>query len=452
MSDSNRVAWTEGLFLRPQHFQQLERSFEKLIAGTRDYAAPYDFGFARLEIDQELTQLGKISLAIAQGIMPDGTAFDIPHNADIPTPLNIPDGARDVIVYLVLPLRRPNMPSMGLERNANNALVRYWSADAEARDAVAELDSVVEMKVARLNLSLRLAPDLSPAYAHLAVAKIIEKRPDGRIVFDEQFYPTVLNCRASTKLFDCVKEVYGHLRHRAQVLAERVSQPSTQGVAEFADFLLLQVCNRYLPLFAHFENRSVLHPEMLYQTLLTLAGELGTFTSKDRRAAEFEPYRHDTLWETIQPVVREIVRSLTAIMESSAEAIALENRGRYYVARFKDGEIVRNAVFVISANAQLAAEILRVRLPREAQIGSAERIKALVDSLLPGITLRPLPVAPRQIPYRAGHTYFELEKTRGSNDGVDHWKEVESTRMCIMHVAGDFPELSLELWAIRGGK
>ena len=64
---------------------------------------------------------------------------------------------------------------------------------------------------------------------------------------------------------------------------------------------------------------------------------------------------------------------------------------------------------------------------------------------LPGVTMRPLPVAPRQIPYHAGYTYFELE-TRGS----DMWKQLESSGGLAMHIAGDFPGLELEFWAVRG--
>jgi len=121
----------------------------------------------------------------------------------------------------------------------------------------------------------------------------------------------------------------------------------------------------------------------------------------------------------------------------------------YYVGRVQDVELLRTAVFVLAVNAQLPAETLRARFPREAQVGSRERIRALVDSQLPGIVLRPLPVAPRQIPYHAGYTYFELEKNRRPNDPVEYWKELEASRMLVMHVAGEFPDLNLQLWAIR---
>jgi type VI secretion system protein ImpJ len=63
---------------------------------------------------------------------------------------------------------------------------------------------------------------------------------------------------------------------------------------------------------------------------------------------------------------------------------------------------------------------------------------------LPGVTLHALPVAPRQIPYHAGYSYFELER------GGELWTQLERSGGLAMHVAGDFPGLELEFWAIRG--
>ena len=77
MSESNRVAWTEGLFLRPQHFQQTERFLERSLSELETFTLAYCFGFVNLEIDQELSKLGKVGLASAQGMFPDGTAFNI---------------------------------------------------------------------------------------------------------------------------------------------------------------------------------------------------------------------------------------------------------------------------------------------------------------------------------------------------------------------------------------
>jgi type VI secretion system protein ImpJ len=78
------------------------------------------------------------------------------------------------------------------------------------------------------------------------------------------------------------------------------------------------------------------------------------------------------------------------------------------------------------------------------KIGSVERIKELVNLQLPGIQIRPLPVAPRQIPYHTGNVYFELDRSNKL------WAELSASGGFAMHLAGDFPGIQLEFWAIRG--
>jgi type VI secretion system protein ImpJ len=112
-----------------------------------------------------------------------------------------------------------------------------------------------------------------------------------------------------------------------------------------------------------------------------------------------------------------------------------------------DIELQRNASFVLAVNAQMQGEALRARFPTQVKIGPAERLRDLVQLQLPGISLRPLPVAPRHIPFHAGFTYFELE-TRGN----ELWKQLETSGGLAMHIAGDFPGLALEFWAIRSNR
>ena len=80
----------------------------------------------------------------------------------------------------------------------------------------------------------------------------------------------------------------------------------------------------------------------------------------------------------------------------------------------------------------------------QVKVGPVERIANLVNLGLPGVALRPMPSPPRQIPYHAGFQYFELEQ------GGELWQQLRMAGGIAMHVAGEFPGLQLELWAIRG--
>ena len=99
MSDSNKVVWSEGLFLRTQHFQQQDRYTEALVRGALRAAPHQSWGFTALELDTASLNAGQVSIASAAGILPDGTPFDIPGDMDAPTPVPV---GRDTGAGLVL--------------------------------------------------------------------------------------------------------------------------------------------------------------------------------------------------------------------------------------------------------------------------------------------------------------------------------------------------------------
>ena len=104
MSDANRVLWSEGLFLRTQHFQQQDRFFEATVRGALQAGQLHTFGFRTLTLDPALLDAGQISVLSARGIFPDGTPFAIPDTMDAPRPLAItPDmGEGPVLIAVAL--------------------------------------------------------------------------------------------------------------------------------------------------------------------------------------------------------------------------------------------------------------------------------------------------------------------------------------------------------------
>ena len=74
MASRNRVVWSEGLFIKPQHFQQQQRSLEGLIDTRLKGVSHYLYGFLTLELNNEFLSFGRIAISRASGVMPDGVA------------------------------------------------------------------------------------------------------------------------------------------------------------------------------------------------------------------------------------------------------------------------------------------------------------------------------------------------------------------------------------------
>jgi len=444
MSVSSKVVWSEGMFLQPHHFQQHDRYLENLVEARAAHLRPYAWGLTELSLDQGLLAIGKVGLRSARGVLPDGTPFAIPDDDEAPVSLEVPDNVKNTTVYLAMPTRRPGMAETDSSDDPAN-LARFALAELDVRDSNAGADSRAPVQIGRLRLRVLLEGAELGAYSYLGLARIVEQRADKNLVLDEGFIPPCLAVSASPRLAGFITEIAGLLHHRGDELAARIAGPGRGGVAEVAEFLLLQAVNRFEPVFRHLDGVRDLHPEDFYRLTLSLAGELATFTTPRKRPQELPVYSHHALKETLAPLMAEVRRSLSMVLEQNAIPIPLqETKYGIRVATVADRVLYRTAVFVLAVNAQVPAETIRARFPTQVKIGPVEKIRDLVNLQLPGVGLRPLPVAPRQIPYHAGFNYFELDRSG------ELWRALETSGGCAIQIAGDYPGLELELWAIRG--
>ncbi len=445
MSWFKKTVWSEGMFLQPQHFQQQDRYVEHRMEARIAPVAAYHWGHSRLSFDDDALKLGKLVLMEGSGIFPDGTPFAFPAVDEPPLPLEVPADSKSELAVLAVPLRRSGADEADLSGSDEIGLTRYKVAGFDVADSNTGSDRSALVQVGELRLRLMLQREVTDAFAVLGVARIVERRADKQVVLDKAYIAPSLSVRDSALLTGYTREIQGLLHQRGEALAGRLAQPGRGGVAEIADFLLLEAVNRCEPLFAHLLSVSHLHPERLYAAALMLAGEMCTFSRESRRPPAYPEYHHDDLVSCFLPLMSDLRRSLSMVLEQNAIPIELQDR-KYgvRVAIIADQELLKTAGFVLAVNAQMPPEALRVRFPTQVKIGPVERIRDLVNLQLPGIGMHPLPVAPRQIPYHAGFNYFELERNG------DLWKQLERSGGLAMHVAGDFPELEMEFWAIRG--
>jgi len=446
MSWTSKIIWSEGMFLRPQHFQQNDRYFESLIESRCGPMRPYSWGIEELQINQEALSLGKIEIAKCRAILPDGTAVNIP-GADIPPlPIEPDKNTKDENIYLCLLERRPNATEASREDDADHA-ARYGIEISDVRDASLPEDSNAPIEVGRKNLVILAESDERTEYACIGIGRIVEIRSDKRVVLDDTFIWPSIDCQNNQKLKGYIKEIQGLLKQRAEAIAVRLGADGKGGgTAQVEDYMLLQLINGYEPVFAHFEKLPAFHPETLFQSCLKLAGELATFTTTSNRPSGLPEYQHTNLAETFIAMMGELRRSLGVVFEHSAQQIPFKHYSKVgiHLAVVSDSSLLANAVFVLAVKADMPTEKLRSQFPAQAKLGPKEVMKQLIQSQLPGIELEALSVAPRQIPFHSGFSYFELNK-RG-----EMWKQMSSSAGLGLHPGGTYPGLELELWAIRG--
>ena len=443
MSYKSKVVWSEGLFLRPQHFQQQDRFHERILNIRSAALRAHGWGFSELRLDRDLLKLGKVAIGSARGVFPDGTPFSMPDDDALPPPVEIDEKTRDAIVYLCLPVMQPEAQEIDLS-GSDDVLARYECRELEVRDVTSKAAGTSPMQVGGIKSKLLLATEDLSEYARIPLAHVVEAKVDKQVVLHDNFIPTVCNTSASAVLDGFINELLGKLHQRGEALASRVAATGRGGAAEIADFLLLQVVNRLQPLISHLAAEENVHPEDLYRQCIMAAGEIAIFTAPSKRAPDFPAYRHDDLRAIFEPVFAALREALGTAIDPKATPIPLKKK-KYGIstATVADRGLFQEANFVLAVNADIPAEILTSQFPLQVKIGSVEKIRELVNLQLPGIQLAPLPVAPRQIPYHAGFAYFQLDRNN------EFWAQLSASGGIAIHVAGEFPSLQMELWAIK---
>ncbi len=445
MSSFNKVIWSDGLFVKPHHFQQQARFQERLAAKLAAGSNPFNYGFSSLILNDELLTMGKLSVVSASGIMPDGTPFDIPGEDNQPAILDISEGfTANETVYLCLPLSIEGGVEVQPRSTDASVSARFAMDEAAVRDNTEQAGELVAVKVAKANPVLMLGKNDLSAFSKLAIGRIVEKRNDGAIVMDQNFYPTMLSISAAPALRRFLGELSDGIEQRAVTIAGRIGQPDQNGVADVSDFLLLQALNRVGPLIRHYTRLTVLHPCTVYELLIQIIGELSTFLNESKLVPDLPYYDHDlpaNCWPAVTQNLRQLV---TATLVANAVPIPHERKLHgYVIAPVPERQMIRNSEFVLAVKANVPQERLHREFPAQSKVSSIENIRELVGKQLPGIPLRLMSVAPRQLPYHAGYSYFALDKSSPA------WAQMDKAEGFAFHIAGEFPELELQFWAIR---
>ncbi len=443
MKDAHKVVWTEGMFLRPHHFQQAENYLENYVRTWGQSFNGCFWGFLTLELDETLLRQGKVALTRASGIMPDGTPFCFNNARQAPAPLLIADNKAGENIVLALPTFREGREDVIFEEKTDT-LARYIAYEREVDDLNAVTVGSAELQFGRLRLRLMPESELNAEWSALTLGNVVEKRNDGSLRLDPELIPPVLNCRTSPVLESFINDLLGILRQRSQQMSQRLSQPGRGGSSEMADFMLLQLVNRYLGQVSHAQSLDHLHPERLYNDWLQFATELATFSARRTPEDRLPVYDHDNLALCFGKLMLILRQGLSVVLEENAIRLPLVERSHgLNVATVQDSRMMLDFGFVLAVRADVSPDVLMSHFPAQMKIAPVTRIRDLVQLQLPGIGLRTMSSAPRQIPYSAGYTYFELEKSG------DLWKQLEKSSAFALHLAGEFPALDMELWAIR---
>jgi type VI secretion system protein ImpJ len=445
VNNPSKVLWGEGMFLRPQHFQQQDRYHEARLNQTAAALHPYAWGVRRLSIDLDALRSDVLRVSGLSLIFPDGEIYRAPEADLLPQKVllgELPPTVQSITFHAALPSLKAHGDNCAAGRDQGDA--RFTREERDTQDL---FSSAAEAPVSYLKKTLRLVSDLDALDSFESFPLVRLRRiATGGFELDPSFMPPSVSIDGAPGLFAQLARLMEKLLAKVNALYGHHREPSRNVIeirgGDVSSFWLLHTASTGYAALTHYLNHRELHPERLFADLLNLAGGLMTF-SRGFRLEDLPAYVHQDPGPAFARL-DEIIRSLLdTVISSKYFSIALRNdRPSYHLGALDSGKITAQTALYLAVGADLPALQLVEVVPLRFKIGAPEDVDKFVLSAMPGVKLVHAPQVPAAIPVRPDTYYFVLE-----NKGALYENMLKAQAISI-YVPNGIRDLKLELIAI----
>ncbi|WDD99161.1 MULTISPECIES: type VI secretion system baseplate subunit TssK [Thalassomonas] len=441
MEQLKQVVWKEGIFISPQHFQQQALHFKSYIhnyASTVGYTNHY--GLGDITVNTDLLKIGKIAITSCFGLFPDGHYFHL----DEEIVLDVPQDAVKKTVYLLLPLALQGALAYGQESAQAS---RYLCQTMTSYNNTSSESDSLEIEVARDNIGLSIGKSDMSGFVSFPIARILETRETGEVVFDSSFVPACIHFQASVYLSDKVKMLQSLLQNRAEEVHKRIAlgQENKSEQTLYKDYLWLQTLNRWLP-WAEWIQHDMQYPtHQLYRDLTTLSADLAALMPRLPEA--FKPLQYDQLYQVFSPIFLMLRNQLSLVLQDSVIEYPwdkqLFEKRRLLRSIIQNPDAMVERRFVLCIESSIGAEALAQIAPQAVTLAGNSNIVELVRNAMSGVELKHLAVAPHELKPKSTAAYFEI------NSHNELWQDMLAKgEMLNMHIDIRIPDLEVILYAL----
>lgn len=438
--------WGEGLFLRPQNFQQQDAYHEHRLNHATKSLHPYSWGLQSIKVDRDALANQSLRITEISVIFPDGEQLTAPHHDDLPPPLAL-DGlgiGDSTIISIALPIEKQLGGNVNLD-NPQDLDPKYRVHNETMADLYTH---AIESSISFLRKNVRLITPGMPSN-HLSCVPVLRLRRSANAGYeiDDTFIAPTISVQASASLNELLKHILDTLQAKINALYGYHREPSRH-IIEFrsgdvASFWLLHTANAAHAALAHLYQHPLFHPERLFQELLRLAGSLMTF-SKEYSLGDLPVYNHqepETGFQQLENILRALLE--TVISTRYFLMPLSETHPSTFTGRLDSGKIDDKTTLYLAVNSSMPIAQLEESVPLRFKVGSPDDVEKLVLSAMPGIELSYAPQVPAAIPIKPGTAYFALQAY-----GSKLYETMLQSHSIAVYVPTGIADLKLDLIAV----
>jgi len=454
MKIPQRVVWSEGMFMNPQHLQQADLYHESLLSARLGAMTPYDWGVVEMEVDDKALAAGQFQLLRFFGILPDGlpVSFERGQPEEPPgRPVEEHFGAskKSLDVYLGVARERDGVASYG-EPNTSTTAPRFSVVNRSVADLIST-ESTSAVSFAQRNIRFLFGTEPRDDYEVIKIAELMRDKT-GAAVLAPSYIPPSLRVSGSAyilaNLRQLLKSMHGKQRELSDTRRHRDEASLEFTGADVTKFLQLSTLNGLIPQVAHAVEAADMSPQFLYLLLCQAAGQLSTF-SADSDPANLPKFQYTNLRATFEGLFLKLEGLLRSVAIEQSVAIALESRkDGMHLGRLEDERLPRCTHFILAVTSGVPEKQTAEELPALAKIASWDEIHNIIQAATPGVPLAVTFRPPPEIPVKPKVVYFSLDITDR------YWKDAIQDQTLAIYLPQPFDpsRTKLELMAVPGKK
>ncbi len=427
------VYWHDGMFMWPHHMQQEERLRARELAFQSRWNVHYYWGLRSIDIDLEALKGQRLIVRRLQARMPDGVLLSVPEDCPLPA-LDLKAAlaaANPLTILLALPklkANQPNAPDGAALTPGQDTRYVVAAVDIEDENTGADVEPIqIRTPNARLLVGSQDASGLDV----LPIMRV-GKMPgnDAQAQLDETFIPPLLACDGWKYLGQRIlQDLFDRFGNRMTKLAElSLSRGITFDTHNPGDGALLgqlAVLNEACAALNTLGWAEGVHPFQAYLELCRIVSQLAIYNPA-RRVPSLPRYNHDDLGFCFGQILHhledlEIFRKEDYVqrafvgenlrMQATLERTWLEPAWQMFVgveSTLKAEEVIR----LLTNPTQLGLKI-----------GSHDRVDVIFERGLPGLEFKPADRPPRDLPAKAGLTFFQVNR----DSRKEEWLNVQKS-------------------------
>ena len=459
MKGLQRVVWSEGMLVSPQHMQQADLYHERMLDCRLAASTPLGWGITAVQVDSGALAADQLVVSRFAGVLPDGLPLDF-KAGDPEAPAaraigaNFPPALPALEVFLAVPKEREGVPSVAGEvssaeakAHAGKAAIRtrFRSASRKIVDMTGEAADLA-MAFAQRNLTVLYGNESLDDYDSIKIAEVV-RDAGGALMVSEAFIPPVLSISASPFLMGAVQRLLALMAAKQrQLSAERAQRDSASiefGANDVTRYLQLSALNATIPFLFHAGRAGEVSPRELYLFLIQSAGQLATF-STDADPSSFPSFVYTDLRSTFEELVALLTGLLRANLREACVRVPIEIHEGIHVGNLNDERILKCQQFVLGAVSSMPMDQLGRELATRAKIASWTQLPFLMRAATRGVPLQVTHRPPAEIPVRPGVVYFLMDTS------IDHWRHVLAERKVAIYAPPPFDpsQVKVELYGI----